>query len=62
MTDSPFDPDEVAAVRRYYEGMMKKHVKRLRSLDARGVPDERRHESRRAIAKYEIVLHALNRV
>lgn len=61
MTDCPFDPDEVDAVRRYYEGMLKKQSRRLRALDARGVSDEQRNDARRAIRKYEIVLHYLNR-
>ena len=54
------DPKEVAAVQRYYSQALKKHQRRLNSLDARGVCDERRVETWRSIAKYKVVLEALN--
>ena len=59
--DDQFDPDEVKAVRRYYDAMLKKHRRRLRVLDARGTGDEQRDDTLRSIRKYEIVLDALTR-
>lgn len=53
--------EEFAAVVRYYDSMLKKHHRRLASLDRRGVPEADREETYRSIRKYQIVIAALKR-
>ena len=52
---------DVDGVIRHYEGALKKHQNRIIRLDARGVGEDfiGMMESRRAAAKYRIVLEAL---
>ena len=56
----PTSNNEVEAVRRYYDQMLTKQNKRLRLLDARGAPEEKRQDVRQSIRKYEIILNALD--
>ena len=53
---------DLDGVIRYYEGMLRKHKKRIVRLEARGTAEDSINmlEARRAVVKYLIVLDALN--